>query len=542
MWHDFTLPTDGITLPKQFTYPFCYTPHPLCRLAVTEVQHYLKQRTDWQDELAQGKMFGVLVVQRPDGAIGFTAAFSGILAGKNLHSYFVPPVYDLLQPDGFFKKEEANISLLNLKISQMQQDADYLQLLRQADETRKAAEQSLTASKQQLKQKKLQRDLLRSQGNLSAEQTETLIRESQQQKAEYKRLERHWKSLLTDIEQCLKPIQTAIEGLKEERKHRSAALQQKLFSQFRMLNARGEERDLCDIFCQTVHQVPPAGAGECAAPKLLQNAYRQGWKPLCMAEFWWGASPKTEIRHHGHYYPACRGKCGPILAHMLQGLDVEINPLSQQHSPGKLPALPVVYEDQWLVVVNKPAGLPSVPGKAHETSVYTLMRQRYPQATGPLIVHRLDMDTSGLLLVAKDKKTHQALQAHFKDKRIRKKYLAVLCGTVAADQGTINLPLRPDYLDRPRQVVDDKLGKPAATDYQVLSRRDGQTLVAFYPLTGRTHQLRVHAAHPAGLNCPIVGDNLYGHPDKRLYLHAAELRFIHPVTGQELCLRADPSF
>ena len=308
-----------------------------------------------------------------------------------------------------------------------------------------------------------------------------------------------------------------------------------------MLNYRGEVKTLCDIFEQTVHKTPPAGAGECAAPKLLQQAYLHHWKPIAMAEFWWGNSPKNEVRHHGYYYPACKGKCEPILRHMLQGLEVEANPM-QQEAERSNEKLNIVYEDQWLLIINKPAGMLSVPGKERQTSIYDLARKAYPEADGPMIVHRLDMATSGLLIIAKDKKTHQHLQAQFKNRSIRKKYIALLDGIVPEDEGTIELPLCPNPLDRPRQMVDTQYGKPAITYYQVLERTDKYTRIAFYPHTGRTHQLRVHAAHPSGLHYPIIGDELYGKKDKRLYLHAESIEFTHPVNGQSMCITKKADF
>ena len=308
-----------------------------------------------------------------------------------------------------------------------------------------------------------------------------------------------------------------------------------------MLNYRGEVITLCDIFEQTVHKTPPAGAGECAAPKMLQQAYLHHWKPIAMAEFWWGNSPRNEVRHHGYYYPACKGKCEPILRHMLQGLEVEANPMQQETERGN-EKLNIVYEDQWLLIINKPAGMLSVPGKERQTSIYDLARKAYPEADGPMIVHRLDMATSGLLIIAKDKKTHQHLQAQFKNRSIRKKYIALLNGVVPEDEGTIELSLCPNPLDRPRQMVDTQYGKPAITYYQVLERTDKYTRIAFYPHTGRTHQLRVHAAHPSGLHCPIIGDELYGKKDKRLYLHAEFIEFTHPVNGQSMCITEKADF
>lgn len=542
MLHRFTTSITDIPLPERFTYPFCYTPHPLCILAAKEVQSYLTRQTAWKDELRQGKMFGVLIVQTEHGETGYLAAFSGILAGKNLHPFFVPPVYDLLQPQGFFKIEEENISSINRNIRQLENDKAYAALSAELARTIQSAENILATAKAQLKEAKTAREQRRKEKELNAQEEAELIRESQFQKAEYKRLERSWKARITTLQTQTEDWERRISALKSERKTRSAALQQKLFEQFGMLNYRGEVKNLCEIFGQTVHKTPPAGAGECAAPKLLQQAYLHGWKPIAMAEFWWGDSPKTEIRHHGHYYPACKGKCEPILQHMLQGLQVEENPmLKRMQVPSK--NLEIVYEDPWLSVINKPAGMLSVPGKEDAVSVYSLTREQYPEADGPLTVHRLDMATSGLMLIAKTKRVHQNLQAQFKNRLVRKRYVALLEGIVPKDKGTVDLPLCLNPLDRPRQMVHTEHGKPAITDYQVLERLDGKrTRIAFYPRTGRTHQLRIHAAHPLGLHCPIIGDELYGEKADRLYLHAEYLEFTHPITGETVRIAKEAEF
>lgn len=542
MLHRFTTSITDIPLPERFTYPFCYTPHPLCILAAKEAQSYLTRQTAWKDELRQGKMFGVLIVQTEHGETGYLAAFSGILAGKNLHPFFVPPVYDLLQPQGFFKIEEENISSINRNIRQLENDKAYAALSAELARTIQSAENILATAKAQLKEAKTAREQRRKEKELNAQEEAELIRESQFQKAEYKRLERSWKARITTLQTQTEDWERRISALKSERKTRSAALQQKLFEQFGMLNYRGEVKNLCEIFGQTVHKTPPAGAGECAAPKLLQQAYLHGWKPIAMAEFWWGDSPKTEIRHHGHYYPACKGKCEPILQHMLQGLQVEENPmLKRMQVPSQ--NLEIVYEDPWLSVINKPAGMLSVPGKEDAVSVYSLMREQYPEADGPLTVHRLDMATSGLMLIAKTKRVHQNLQAQFKNRLVRKRYVALLEGIVPKDKGTVDLPLCLNPLDRPRQMVHTEHGKPAITDYQVLERLDGKrTRIAFYPRTGRTHQLRIHAAHPLGLHCPIIGDELYGEKADRLYLHAEYLEFTHPITGETVRITKEAEF
>lgn len=538
-FHHFSRPVSHISLPEQFTYPFHYTPHSLAITAAEQVQVYLRSRNDWEKDLEQGKMFGVLIVQTVTGETGFLTAFSGILAGKNLHDYFVPPIYDLQQPQGFFRVEEDRITAINIRIRQLQTDKDYIACKDRLDETIRRANRSIEEAKEQLKASQRNREAKR-QANPGESELTAMIRESQFQKAELKRLKQQWNERIEALQSEVKAFESIIEKLKTERKNRSAALQQQLFEQFRILNARGEIRDLCDIFSETEQKTPPAGAGECAAPKLLQYAYLHHLKPIAMAEFWWGNSPKAEIRRHGYYYPACKTKCEPILNHMLQGLNVEANPLTNNiHCNTELE---IIWEDEWLVAVNKPAGMLSVPGKMDIDSVYQRLVTRYPDATGPMIVHRLDMATSGLLLIAKTKAVHQNLQAQFKNRTVKKRYIALLDGSIPFDEGTIDLPLCPDPQDRPRQIVNEEYGKPAITNYHVLERSPKHTRIAFYPLTGRTHQLRVHAAHPQGLNTPIIGDELYGKKADRLYLHAESLEFIHPVTGQTILLEKKAEF
>ena len=517
--------SEHISLPERFTYPFHYTPHPLCVRAAEKVQAYLQSRTDWHSELQQGKMFGVLVVRTSEGEIGFLAAFSGNLAGSNHHAYFVPPVYDLLNPEGYFKQEEARISEINDAITAIQNSLppSVIQTtlpspVIQTTEGRKNLEHTAHNA---------------TNGELSSS-TRVILNKV--------------KDLNTSSKcyQILRDAQndTNIELLKEERKNRSIALQEWIFRQFRLRNARGEEEDILSIFGRTAHRNPPAGTGECAAPKLLQFAYLHGLHPLAMAEFWWGHSPKGEIRRHGHYYPSCRHKCEPILGFMLQGLDVEPNPLLTSVTDSTL--LETVYEDDYLLVVNKPAGMLSVPGKTGQASVLSILQERYPDATGPLLIHRLDMDTSGLLLAAKDKHIHALLQEQFETRRVKKRYVALLEGTLQNKEtkGFIRLPLRPDYDNRPLQMVCFEYGKPAVTRYELLPSSQGGLLtrIALYPETGRTHQLRVHAAHPDGLDCPIVGDPLYGQPSDRLYLHAEALEFRHPVINQRMYITKEAPF
>lgn len=539
MLHFFTSGVDESQIPARFTFPFNYIPHELCCRAADEVKLYIQSRKDWTDELNSGKMFGVLVVQNTEGKIGYLAAYSGIIANSNNHDFFVPAVFDMLSPAGYFKTEEKNISEINHQIAELQRAEDYRAKKQNLKQLTDHAADQIKAAKASIKAAKAERELKRKEG-LSEEENALLIRESQFQKAELKRLERSFNELIGNARQELSFFEEKIVALKDERKCRSAALQRWLFDQFDMLNASGESRTLTDIFTDTVHKTPPAGAGECAGPKLLQYAYKNGLKPLAMAEFWWGDSPKTELRIHENYYPACKGKCEPILGHMMIGLSVDPDPLLKTGSEMTDPD--IVFEDEWLLVVNKPAGVLSVPGKTDVGSVYSWACDKYPDATGPMIVHRLDMATSGLLLIAKTKEVHQKLQAMFKSRDIKKKYIAILDGIPDRMEGEIFLPLCPDHLDRPRQIVSTEYGKPAHTQFRVISITEGKAIVALSPLTGRTHQLRVHAAHVDGLNVPMMGDALYGRPSDRLYLHAERLEFVHPVTGEYLVVEAKAPF
>ena len=338
------------------------------------------------------------------------------------------------------------------------------------------------------------------------------------------------------------------ESQREERRQRSQDLQLWLFHQYQVLNARGETHDLVEVWrdyhcsprIQRRYPLPPGGTGDCCAPKLLQYAYQNHLKPVCMAEFWWGPSPKSEVRHHGQFYPACRGKCKPVLTWMLQGLDVDPSPDAEGFP--KLD-ISVVYEDDVLAIVNKPSGLLSVPGRTERHSVATIAQERWP---GALLVHRLDLYTSGLLVVAKNRDAYRNLQQQFSEHSVQKRYVALLSSPFPKDKptkGTISLPLYADPLNRPRQVVDYQLGKPAVTDYELLDSSPSSltshlspltSKVALYPHTGRTHQLRMHCAHKDGLGCPIKGDELYGQPSNRLYLHAEQITLTHPVTGQRM--------
>ena len=542
--------------------PLDYEPHPLCIQACREVQEMLARREDWQEEIARGKMFGVLIVEnvKTDTDVpkwGYLAAYSGQIGGRSDWEDLVPAVFDYLQPDGYFKTHEAEISRINQSISHLEKDERMKEartLIQQLQEERK---RTIAAYQEKMKEAKAKRDSRREAGNLSEAEEAEMIRESQFMKAELRRLKKSL-SEKTALETEFEDYQENILRLKQLRKQLSDALQQWLFSQFRMLNQEGESKDLLEIFrdealkeypqaaiatsrIAALKMVPPAGSGECCEPKLLQYAYQHGYKPLQMAMFWWGESPKEEIRHHLQFYPACNGKCKPILHWMLPASTFEPEAINLSIYD----KVETLYEDREIAVIHKPEGLLSVPGKdAAQPSVYALMRRKYPEATGPLIVHRLDMATSGVLLIAKTEFAYHRLQKAFLNHQIQKKYVAIISGKDISEKGIISLPLLPDYLNRPRQIVNHEQGKEAITEYEILERIDGSHLrIALYPKTGRTHQLRVHCAHQEGLNAPILGDPLYGNEKAaRLYLHAEEITFEHPLTGKKITIKRKADF
>ncbi len=547
----FKQPIAGITLPEKFTFPFYYEPHELSKIASSELQHYLKTQTDWehnfglvegQKGLVIGKMFGVLVVQNQEGELGYLAAFSGKLADSNDHPYFVPPVFDMLPYDGFYKQEERILNVYNRNVEALENADAYLTALETLTTTTLLAQQELEGQKQHIKSSKLKRDERRvlAESELDIESykllQQQLSKESQDDNIKLKMMTHYWKEHIAQKTAVVNEFHTEINSLKEERKAKSALLQQKLFEQYAFLNQAGELKSLGAIF----EGNPPASAGECAAPKLLHYAFQHQLKPIALAEFWWGQSPKSEIKQHGLFYPACTGKCKPILAHMLEGMVLDDNPLLQNPAEGQ--DIEIVFEDDSLAVIHKPAEFLSVPGKDVSDSVLERVRTRYPEATGPLIVHRLDMSTSGLMLIAKTNDVYLNLQSQFIKRTIKKRYVALLDGIIKEDKGEINLPLRVDLDNRPYQLVCYEHGKSAKTNWKVIGRSADQTLVYFYPITGRTHQLRVHAAHPNGLHTPIVGDDLYGTKADRLHLHAEYIQFKHPITKEELTFKQKATF
>jgi len=562
IFHPLNVDAAKLNKHQKFNNPFYYTPDELTLEAARQLQEHLPLHP------TEGKMCGVLVVEY-HGAIGFLTAYSGQISddmAREVGQSWIgcPPIVDYLQPDGYFKTREREISDINRRIKEKETSHDFISTKSELQNLKAEAEKEIARRKAVMKDAKAKRDKLRESDSASDEAS--LIRESQFLKAEVHRAKVRYRKLVDEAEAKVKSTDDEIEGLKRKRKLLSDHLQSWLFNQFVLLNARGESRAMPDIFhdyyrsvgskMQNASTPCPSGAGECCEPKLLQYAFAHGMHPISMVAFWWGPSPKNELRRHGNFYPACSGRCKPILDWMLRGLDVETNPLhSEVHQP-----LSVVYEDEYIAVVNKPAGMLSVPGKSQRESVVSLLAKRWGDGARPHTVHRLDMATSGLMVVAKNEHCQRNLQRQFEARTVKKEYIAVVkasnddfkignksndvgCSKEIPVSGRISLPLRADTNDRPRQVVDYENGKPAVTLYRVLSRvseSDGQVVtLALRPLTGRTHQLRVHCASQDGLDAPIIGDSLYGSPAERLYLHAAFLEFIHPITGKRLHFRQD---
>lgn len=576
------------------------SPRALAFVAASRVATYVEQHPELIAGEVCGKMYGVLVVEAPGGCLAFLAAHSGLLGGRNDWPFFVPPVFDAQQPDGHFKTKEREISGMNRRIAELMQRPQLFEARQRLEQVRQQTDRVIAREREEVKARKAQRDTMRREQPQMDDATKAmLIRESQHDKAQLRRLMKSCEASVAEHQEALDVLEREIEALKRERREGSDALQRWLFNQYVMLNAKGMRRTLIDIFARFNGTLPPAGAGDCCAPKLLQFAYAHNLRPVSLAEFWLGAPPPTEVRRHLQFYPPCRSKCYPILQFMLQGLDAplpgaeEVYPLreegggttndekaslddkasleaneahadkaslddngfldAQGHIYKKCGAsLHIIYEDEQMAVVSKPSGMLSVPGKSCRLSVESIVREHYGIAADvPVIVHRLDMDTSGLLLIARTREAHKALQQQFLDHTISKSYLALLEGVPhegltgehvvwhSSHTGTITLPLRPDLDDRPRQLVDFVHGKPAVTRFRLLKVIDGHQLIALTPVTGRTHQLRMHCAHHLGLNCPILGDPLYGNAiepsaniAQRLYLHAEQITFRHPSSGK----------
>ncbi|MDX6745759.1 pseudouridine synthase [Polaribacter sp. PL03] len=543
-----------IELPEKFTFPFYYEPHLLAKIATKELQEYLENQTDFKhnfglentsNELAVGKMFGVLVVKNNKNEIGYLNAFSGKLADKSLPEKFVPPVFNMRTEGSFYIKGELEIDAINAQLGNLKKDENYLNLKKLVHKTTKEIEDDLAFQRKRMKLFKNDRKAQKRNATSILNELEfkelikKLTQESYNNQFFMKELQEYYQTKIAKISKEFIIIEAKIASLKKERREKSNYLQQTLFSKYAFLNPKKELKNLLDIFNNPAIK-PPAGSGECSAPKLLQYAFANDLTPITMAEFWWGISPNSSVRQHKNYYPACQGRCKPILTHMLNGVEMDDNLLLENLAEKQ--ELKIIYEDDVLIVVNKPAEFLSVPGKDIKDSVYARIKDKYPNATGPLIVHRLDMSTSGILLLTKTKEANKILQSQFIDRTIKKRYVALLNGNLVENNGKIKLPLRVDLDDRPKQLVDFTYGKPAETDWEIINRENGKTRVYFYPITGRTHQLRVHAAHKNGLNTPIVGDDLYGKKENRLHLHAQFIELYHPSTNKRISFTVEPEF
>jgi len=543
----------GRQIPHIMPSPFSDTPHPLAKQACDLLQQRLSKKGNHISNFFaadSGKMFGVLVVQDKQGKVGFLSAFSGMMRGQWLVEGFVPPAFDLTAQHIFLAKGKAELTNMaeQLKVlesskqrARLKEKQSILQLQRTDALTRLKVVHK--AAKAERKQQRLALKELSLEKSSDPEQQQAKMRAlalaSQHHKREAANEKLEWDDKLSLIQKPLDVIEQRIEHFKNSRADKSRALHQQVFDSYVLRNFLGEQQTLTDFFPDST---PPAGAADCAGPKLIHYAQQHQLRPLALAEFWWGASPAAGVRHHKQFYPACRGKCRPILPFMLRGLDVESEPYYGNDIDENEPQ--IVYEDDAFIVINKPSGLMSVPGKEIKDCVFNRLLKRYPDCPELRLVHRLDMSTSGLLLVAKSLKINKALQKQFIQRTVDKRYEAVLSKVLAAEQqeGVIDLPLRVDFDDRPRQLVCYEYGKQAKTHWQVIRRDDQTTRVYFYPHTGRTHQLRIHASHRDGLHAAIVGDDLYGLAGKRLKLHAQRLCFNHPVTHERLTFEVKAPF
>lgn len=525
--------------PYGFTDPFRYSPHPLVTKAAEETIDGISSSPELSRSFEDGKMLGVLICMDPVGHIGYLKAFSGNAGGHSTLEGFVPPIYDLTDPDGYFKKEESRISALTVKIAEFT-SSEQMQIARKnLDECKMQAEEALKTMKAKMLKSKLDRASIRmstsDNGILSG-----LILQSQFEKAELRRCKASWAEKQARLEAEYDKLESRLEVLKKRRSEMSDDLQNWIFRQYIVHNSLGEEADVADIFAGH-GMVPPGGTGECAAPKMLEYAFRHGLRPIAMGEFWYGKSPDTAVRTQGRFYPSCTSKCGPLLKFMLKGTVIAQDTLQSDTEPD------ILFEDDAIIVVEKPSGMPSVPGLNGRKSLQESLTERIytrnegsERSTGIHAVHRLDMDTSGLMVFAKTCEAAVELRKQFESHTVKKTYMARLSAChrnkklTEGSKGTINLPLAADHDERPRQKVDMVQGKPAVTEFKVTAyNEDGTTDVVFHPITGRTHQLRVHSAHTSGLGAPIIGDLLYGGDTyPRLCLHALSINFRHPISGK----------
>ncbi|RLQ19266.1 RluA family pseudouridine synthase [Vibrio sp. SBT000027] len=529
-----------LSLPTRFTFPYYYTPHPTCELAMLQLQQSLIDCG--VNETSQGNLYAVLLVQDPTTQeLGYLSAFSGLQLDPSLASQlnninFVLPAFDSEQFQSHNSANLASQSQLADDIKKLQQSHNLDILVAELEELTVESAQAIEAFQLAMTVKKAQRSELRDQanqekalGNLesAANLLKQLGNQSSQEKRDLKALRIEWKQKIAERQSQVDLIESELKNRKQDHQAISEQLETQRLSHYRFINQALESKSLLELLDG---KDALEGSGDCCLPKLLNFAFEHGFKPLALSEFWWGLPPTDIIRQHANLYPVCQSKSFEILDHQLTHIELEDNPLIVNPAVGK--SFDIVYEDDEIVVVNKPEEFLSVPGKFIEDSVYTRIKAHYPNATGPLIIHRLDMSTSGLLILALTAESNKHIQKQFIDRTVEKRYTALLDGEIDGKSGDISLPLRGDITDRPRQLVCHEHGRNADTYWQAIGTHNGKTKVHLYPKTGRTHQLRVHCAHPLGLGVPIRGDDLYGYKRERLHLHAGYLKLIHPTTGE----------
>ena len=533
-----------IDLPEDFTNPFRYFPHSLVKEAARIVIEEIETSDYLKSIFSEGKMAGILIIKDKDGNIGYLRGYSGNVGGRNDIEGFVPPIFNLLDPEGGFKKGEHELNELNTLIRQHEKGPLLTSLQQQMDSFRQQMNNEISRLKISMSEAKAKREALRKETE-DPTVLDELIKESQFQKAQLHRIKIEWKNRILAIEQQIISLKNEISNLKRLRAEKSESLQQWIFQQYIVSNACGERSSIADIFSKA-GLTPPGGTGECAAPKLLEYAYRHQLQPIAMGEFWVGRSPETAVRTHGLFYPSCTSKCGPLLGYMTKGLEI-----SETDSTSKQPKTPVIiHEDKHLIAASKPSGMPSVPGLDGRESLQEWLNEHLGYKVLP--VHRIDMDTSGIILFAKDEDTAASLRRQFEEHSIKKTYRALLMPypdndfaisqkLIPGSTGIISLALSPDYDERPRQKVDNINGKEGITEYKVVNiHPDGHIDIEYHPVTGRTHQLRVHSAHHLGLGHPIEGDMLYGGgTGRRLCLHAQSINFTHPQSKESITLKSD---
>lgn len=481
----------------------------------------------------EGKMYGILLVEMADGEQRILKAFSGLLNGCSIVAGWVPPIPGRDEVAIDEARTLADLDTIKQELITLKQLPARQQYEKLSDEFEQQLQQMSDRHRDRKQQRHTQRHLFNTTltGEALTTALEQLEAESRRDGIERRKFKRQRDEQLQPLKQIIDIADIRIGELKQQRKQLSRQLQAQMHAAYSMMNFFGQSRSLQQLIPEGL----PTGTGDCCAPKLLHYAATHNLKPLAMAEFWWGPSSVNQDKIQGEFYGACVERCQPLMGFLLSGL--------QPHPPGEIP---ILYEDEWLIVVNKPPGLLSVPGRYRETqdSVLSRLRHVLPDGIALTPVHRLDQQTSGILLLARDRQTYRQLSQQFQQRQVHKIYEAVLTGTINTNQGVIELPLWGNPQNRPYQQVNWQYGKPSLTKYQVISKQANYTRIEFIPLTGRTHQLRVHAADPTGLGIPILGDRLYGCSAEasRLHLHARELSFDHPQLGKRLHLQTKTPF